>query len=57
MHEAHQIPPGKAVPDRDDRLLADRRPDAPQERFEANAMFISGPQLDLGVGKGRRDRP
>jgi len=53
MDEAHQIPPGKAVLHGGDGPLANGRPDPPQERFEADAMFVSRPQLHLGVGKRR----
>ena len=54
MHEAHQIAPGVAVLHRGDRALANRRPDAAQERFQADAMLIRGPQFHGGVGKRRR---
>src|SRR5258708_38626722 len=59
MHTADQVAPGKAVLDRGDGALANRRPDAPQEWFQADAMLVSGPQLDLRVweGGGRRWRP
>lgn len=31
-----------------------RSPNPPQNRFEADAVFVGGPQLDLRVRKGRR---
>jgi hypothetical protein len=39
------------------RPLANRRPDPAQQRFQADAMFINGPQLDLRVRKGSGDCP
>jgi len=39
------------------RAVADRGPDAPQQRFEADAMFIGRPQLDLRLREGGGDRP
>jgi hypothetical protein len=35
--------------------LANRRPDPMEQRLEANAMFVGGPQLNLRVGKRGRD--
>jgi hypothetical protein len=55
MHEAHEVPPGVAVLDRRNRALANGRPDASQERFEANPVLVCRPQLDCSVGKCGRD--
>ena len=54
MDEADEVAPGKAVLHHRHRPLTDRRPDAPQERLQADAMLIGRPQLDLGVGERRR---
>jgi hypothetical protein len=35
--------------------LANRRPDAAQQRFQANPMFVRRPQLNVRVGKGGGD--
>jgi len=40
-----------------DGALANRRPDAPQEWLQANALFIGRPQLDLRLWEGGGDRP
>ena len=52
MDEPDEIAPGEALLHGGDGPLADRRPHPPQERFQANAMFIGGPQLHLSMGKG-----
>ncbi len=61
MDKADQIPPREAVLDRGHWPLANRRPDAPQEWFEADPMFVGRPQLDGGMGKrgghGLQQRP
>ena len=56
MDEADEVAPGEAVLHEGDRALANRRPDATQERLEADAMLVGRPQLDRGVGKGGGDR-
>lgn len=57
MDEADEVTPFEAVAHSGNRTLSDRRPDAAQQRFQADAMFIGRPQLDLGVGKGAGHRP
>ncbi len=57
VHEADQVAPGEAMAHGGDGALANRRPDAPQEWFQANALFIGGPQLDLRLWEGGGDRP
>jgi hypothetical protein len=57
MDEADEVAPGEAVADQRERALANGRPDAPQQRFEADPVLIDGPQLDPRVRKGGRDRP
>lgn len=54
MHEADQIAPCEAMLHRRGGPLANRGPDPAQERFQADAMFVGGPQLHLRVGKGGR---
>ena len=56
MDEADEVAPGKAVLHHCHWPLTDRRPDAPQERFQADAMLIGRPQLHLGVWERRRHR-
>jgi len=56
MDEAHQVAPFEAVLHGGAGPLANRCPDAPEERFQANAMFVGGPELHLGVGEGRGHR-
>jgi hypothetical protein len=56
MHKTDQVAPREAVLHGGNRTLTDRRPDAPQQRFEPDAMLIGGPQLHLGVGEGGRHR-
>jgi hypothetical protein len=55
MDEPHQVAPFEAVADWGEGPLANRRPDASEQRLEANAMFVGRPQLDLGVRKSGRD--
>ncbi len=55
MDKAHQIAPVEALLNRGDGALTNRRPDAPQEWLEPNAMFVGGPQFDLGMGIRRGD--
>jgi hypothetical protein len=57
MDETDEVAPDEAMTHAGDRSTADRRPDAPQQGFEANAMLVGRPQLDGGVGEGRRDLP
>ena len=56
MDEADQIAPGEAMLDGGDRALPNGRPDAPEQRFQADPMFVGGPQFDLGARKGGRHR-
>ena len=56
MDKAHQIAPGKAVLHDRCGALPNGRPEAGEQRFEANAMFVGGPQFDLRVRKGGGDR-
>lgn len=56
MDEADQVAPGKTVLHSSGWPLTHRCPDASEQRFEADAMLIGGPQFDVGVGIGRRDR-
>ena len=56
MDEADQVAPGEAMPHHGNGALADRGPDAPQQRFEADAMFIGGPQFDLRLRERGGDR-
>src|SRR5262245_44444625 len=51
MDEAHQLAPGIAVLDGGNRSLANRRPDVPQERLEANPMLIRCHSSALSYGK------
>ncbi len=57
MHKADEIAPGEAVLHGGDGALANRRPDAAEQRLEANAMFVGRPQFDLSSGKGGGDLP
>jgi hypothetical protein len=60
MDKADQIPPGEAMLHAGNGPLSNRGPDAPQQRFEADAMFVGrphSPQLDLCLRKGGGDRP
>ena len=54
MHKAHQIAPLVAVLHWRERTLPLRCPNATQDGFEPNAMFVGSPQLDLRLGKRRR---
>ena len=56
MHKADQIAPREAVLYDRCGALANRCPEAAQEWFQADPMFVGGPQFHLGVGKGGRDR-
>lgn len=52
MDEADEVAPGEAVLyDGVESRTATRRPDAPEQRFEANSMLVGGPELDPGMGK------
>jgi len=54
MDEADDVAPLKAVLHHRHRPLTDRRPDAPQQRLQADTMLVGRPQLDLGVREGGR---
>jgi hypothetical protein len=41
---------------RSSRALAVETPDFVQDRFQADAMLVDGPQFDLAVREGSRDR-
>jgi hypothetical protein len=56
MDKADEVAPGEAVLDGSDGPLPNGRPDAAQERLQANAMLIGGPEFDRGAGKGGSDR-
>jgi len=56
MHEAHQVAPRVAVFDRRDGPLAVETPDFMQDRLQADAVFVDGPQLDLRLVVRGRDR-
>ncbi len=55
MDEADEIAPLVAMLDQRDRPLAVKAPDLVQNRLEANAVLIHGPQLDLRRGEARRE--
>ena len=58
MDEADQGAPAETLLDDGDGSLPNGRPDAPQERFKADAMLIhevQGPQLDPGLRVGGGD--
>ena len=55
MDEADQVSPLVAVLDRSQGALAVKTPDLVQDRFEPNAVFIHGPQLNLRLREGCRD--
>jgi hypothetical protein len=48
MDKANEIAPGEAVAHWCERSLANRRPHATQERFQADTMLVHRPQLDAG---------
>ena len=50
MHEAVEIHPFIPLLDVDRGTRSFAHPDAPQKRFEANTMFVHGPQFDGGLG-------
>ena len=54
MDEAHQIAPFVAVLHGSEGTLAVDTPDLVQDGLQANAVFVDRPQLDGGVGEGRR---
>lgn len=56
MDEADEVAPGNAVLHDGGGPLPDGRPDAAQQRFEPNAMFVGRPQFYLRLGKRGRDR-
>ena len=55
VHEAVGIHPFIPLLDVDRWPRTFTYPDAPQKRFEANTMFVHGPQLDAGLGMLRLD--
>jgi hypothetical protein len=57
MDEANEGAPHEAVLYADDGSASDRRPDATEEGFQANAVLVGGPQLDGCVRQRRRHRP
>ena len=56
MDEADQVAPRIAVLHRGERALAVETPDLVQDGLEPDAVLIGGPQLDLRLWEGRRDR-
>jgi hypothetical protein len=52
MDKADEVAPGVAVLHGRNGPLANRRPDASQERFQANTMLIRRPQFDHGMREG-----
>ena len=54
MDKADEVAPLEAVLDGGNRTLANRRPDPPEQRFEADPMFIGRPQLHLRMRERRR---
>jgi len=57
MDKADQIAPGEAMAHRDGGSPPDRGPDPPQERLQADAMLIGGPELDARLREGGRHLP
>ena len=57
MDKADQIPPLIPMLDRRERALSVETPDLVQDRFQADAVLVDGPELDRGVGKRRGDLP
>ena len=55
MDKADEVAPLVAMLDRRDGRWPSRAPDLAQDRFQPNAVFVDGPQLDGRVGEGRRD--
>lgn len=55
LDKAHQIAPRKAVLHRRDGTLAVETPDFVQDGLQSDAMFVDGPELDLGLGEGGGD--
>jgi hypothetical protein len=55
VDEARQIAPLVAMVDRGQRALAGEGPDALPDRFQANAVLVSRPELDLGLREGGSD--
>lgn len=56
MDEADQVAPLVAVFDGREGALAVETPHLVQDGFEANAVLVGGPQFDLRLGEGGRDR-
>ena len=54
-HEGDEVAPFIAVLDRRQHPLAREAPDLLQDGLEPDAMFVVGPDLDGGRGKGGRD--
>ena len=52
MDKADEVAPDKAVLDDRYRSLANRRPHAPLDRFEPDAMFVGGPQFHARLWEG-----
>src|SRR5258707_11205425 len=57
MDEADEVAPFKAVLHRGERALAVKTPDVVQDRLQANAVLVDGPQLDGRLWKGRCHLP
>lgn len=52
VNEADEIAPGIAVLHWSHGTLTNWRPDPPQNRLEADAMLVDGPEFDGGAGEG-----
>ena len=50
LHKTVDVEPLEALLDGHSRTRAFSDPDAPQDRFESDAMLIGGPQFDSGLG-------
>src|SRR5690348_16036244 len=57
MHEADQIAPIVAVLHGCEGALAVEAPDFLQDGFQADAMLVDRPELDVRLGEGGRHRP
>ena len=56
LDEADQIAPREAVLDRRDGALPVEAPDLVQDRLQADAVLVGGPEFDARFGVGGRDR-
>lgn len=56
LDKADQIAPLEAMLHWRERPLAVETPDLLEDRLQANAVFVDGPEFDLGVGEGGGNR-